>query len=642
MDIVPALCRLLFVLIALGAWTCCPAQDHAVDNTASRFRASLSEDERTWLKLHPVLQVGNGPDFQPFYAWNEEGRFIGPAADYLELLSRRTGLSFQVRRFADFPAALAALDGGQIQMVPTLTPTEERKQKYLFTGGYLHSPAVVITRTDLSRAALPSGFEHLRVAIERGHASRDLLHRAKPGAVLVEVDDTASALRAVSTGEADAYVGMLAVANYYMESLGLTNLQVRQRFDADLSAMGMAVHRDQPVLHAILRKAMLFVSDAESGGLLRRYLPNGSGVPGEAFGVTPAEQAWLRSHGPIRLGYDQAFYPLSYTDNRHQAEGYSIQLFRLLRDKAGLAVDEQAGPWTSVLDKAIRGEVDVLVAVANSAERRDKLIFVGPYLSSPTAIVTRSNYQQVWDLAEFSGRKLALIEDHFLINRIRSAYPGIRLVPVTSQEDALRMVAAGSADVAIGNLHAVNRLIQSRFLGKLYIAGHVPDGDSELYFGVSKNAPELANLLRRALDSVSTADIAAAKNRWLDTQYTPSLPISEITTFIGPPFAVLATLLLLTAYWTRRLKKELAFHQHGMTAMQARLRELETLTRDTAHELQPTLASLEQNTARMQEALAHDDRGATATLLGALRKDQARAANLIAALLAPTKGDTTK
>jgi ABC-type amino acid transport substrate-binding protein len=60
-----------------------------------------------------------------------------------------------------------------------------------------------------------------------------------------------------------------------------------------------------------------------------------------------------------------------------------------------------------VLKKAFGGDVDVLVAVANTPERREHLHFIGPYLSSPTAIVTRSNFQQVWDLASFTGRKLA-------------------------------------------------------------------------------------------------------------------------------------------------------------------------------------------------------------------------------------------
>ena len=342
--------------------------------------------------------------------------------------------------------------------------------------------------------------------------------------------------------------------------------------------------------------------------------------------MLPALTAWLRSHGPIRLGYDQAFYPISYTNKRHQAEGYSIQLFRLLRDKVGLAVDEVAGPWSSVLKQVSDGELDVLVAVAGSPERREKLNFVGPYLSTPTAIVTRSNYQQVWDLAGFSGRKLALIEDHFLINRIRSAYPSIKLVEVPSQEDALRLLAAGSADVAIGNLHAVNRLIQSRFLGQLYIAGDVPDGDSELYFGVSKRAPELAAILRRALDSISADEVSATRNRWLDTQYAHGVPVTEITTFFGPLFAVLVTLLVLTAYWTRRMKAELASRKLAEERLAAETRalraanaDLEAFADTASQTLRAPLQDLGSNTELLAAAVEAGDPDTTRRSLEHIR-----------------------
>lgn len=566
---------LLIAFLTLGAPARAGEAAGALDDEpASRFRASLSGEERAWLAGHPILSAGNGPDFQPFYAWQGNGQYGGPSADYLDLLGRRTGLRFRMRRFADFPATLRALREGRIDLIPTLTPTEARRKDLLFTGGYLHSPAIVVTRSGSAAPALPASFEGLRIAIETGHASAEVLRRTRPAALFVEFPDTAAALQAVASGEADAYVGMLAVAHYYLEQLGLSNLQVRQRFDADLSAMAIAVSRDTPLLHAILRKAMLFVSDAEGNALARRYLPAGTGIPGETFRLSGAEQAWLRSHGPVRMGYDQAFYPLSYTNSKHQAEGYSVELFRLLRDKAGLAVDESAGAWATVLKKTTGRELDVLVAVAATPARRDELILVGPYLSSPTVIVTRNDFQQAWDLADFAGRKLALLEEHFLAPRIRSAYPSIQLLEVPAQEDALRLVAAGAADVAIGNLYAVNRLIQSKFLGKLYIAGHVPDADSELYMGVSRAAPELAAILRRALDAVAPAEIASARNRWLDTRYTPAEPAGEIGRLVWPPLAALASLIVVSAYWRRRLAREKAARRAAFATPLARLAEI--------------------------------------------------------------------
>lgn len=589
-------CLLLFVATLLAGLPAIAAGNHrgASDwdgDPVTRFRASLSPAELNWLDAHPELRVGNGPDFQPFYAWRDT-RYTGPSADYLELLSRRTGLRFQIRRFDDFPTTLEALETGRIDLIPTLTPTEARRRQFLFTGGYLHSPPVIITRSGNGAVALPSNLEGVRIAIERGHASRELLTRSRPKAIFKDFATTADALRAVSTGEADAYVGMLAVAHYYIEQLGLTNLQVRQRFDADLSAMAMAVSRNQPVLLGILRKAMSFVSDDENRALVRRYLPPGDGIPGANFQLTGPEQAWLMAHGPIRMGYDQAFYPLSYTNHHHQAEGYSIELFRMLRDKAGLTVHEIAGPWSTMLSQAYRGEVDVLVAAANTPERRENLTFIGPYLSSPTVIITRNNFQQVWDLNPFAGRKLALLKDHFLLNRIHSAYPTIQLIEVPTQEDALSMVAAGAADVAIGNLNAVNRLIQSRFLGSLYIAGHVPDGDSELYFAVNKNEPELAAILRRTLDSVTPDDITAAKNRWLDTIYAPGqtpgpgLGLSRSQLAAGLVLIALATIALYVAFRERRTRR----------AAEARLTALTTVAQ-----------RLTDATQALQNALASDD-----------------------------------
>ena len=622
------LCLGMLLSLACGSALAATKAPNGLDDPVSRFRDSLNRDEIAWLTAHPELRVGNGPDFQPFYAWKDT-RYTGPSADYLDLLSRRTGLRFRLQRFADFPAVLNALQRGEIDLIPTLTPTETRRKKFLFTGGYLHSPAVVVTRSGASGLALPASFKGVRVAIEKGHASRDVLQRSKPAATFIEFADTEAALRAVSTGEADAYVGMLAVAHYYIEQLALANLQVRRRFDADLSAMALGVNQNQPQLHSILRKAMQFVSTDEGNALMRRYLPASTGIPGETFRLSDAEQAWLRSHGPVRMGYDQAFYPLSYTNPNHQAEGYSIELFHLLRDKAGLTVNETAGPWSTILGKAIDNDLDVLVATASTAERREQLLFVGPYLSTPTVIVTRSNFQQVWDLSGFAGRKLALLKDHFLINRIRSAYPSIQLVEVTTQEDALSLVAAGSADVAIGNLHAVNRLIQSRFLGALYIAGHVPDGDSELYLGISNKAPELAAILHRALDSLAPQEINAAKNRWLDTVYAPSLPRSSLIAQIGTALAALLLMLAGGIYGFTRLRRERRARQAAETRLAACRRAF-----DAAHQLKPVLQHLDEGASRVQQNLAAGDPDATAETLEHIRQDRRDIETLAAALLA--------
>ena len=110
------LCLGMLLSVASGGALAAPKPPNALDDPVSRFRDSLDRDEIAWLAAHPEIRVGNGPDFQPFYAWKGT-QYTGPSADYLDLLSRRTGLRFRLQRFADFPAVLNALQRGEIDLI---------------------------------------------------------------------------------------------------------------------------------------------------------------------------------------------------------------------------------------------------------------------------------------------------------------------------------------------------------------------------------------------------------------------------------------------------------------------------------------------------------------------------------------------
>jgi signal transduction histidine kinase len=388
--------------------------------------------------------------------------------------------------------------------------------------------------------------------------------------------------------------------------------------------MAMAVRTDNTALLGILRKAMAYVGVRAGADFLLRYQP--ARAASRPFSLSEAEQAWLLRHGPVRAGFDSAFFPLSYANPDGQADGYSIQLFRRLRDRAGLAVREVGGPWNEVLAQTMKGDLDVLVASARSPERTDGLLFVGPYLSAPTVIVTRQDRSQVWNLAELAGRKLALLDGHFLLRRIAQAHPEITLLPVGDQSDALEAVASGRADAAIGNLYAVNRLIQSRYLGRLFIAGHVPDGDSELYIAVNRRLPELAAILERALASLAPQDIVAAKNTWLDTVYRSGLSAREIAGTFLPLLGALTLLLAVSALWNARLGQEVARREAAQRALEAGARELaaaneqlELFAASAAHDLKAPLRHISGYAGRLGDAVAQEDRVASEQMLSRIR-----------------------
>jgi hypothetical protein len=56
---------------------------------------SLTEEERAWLRAHPVIRVVQDPGWPPVEFVDEHGQPSGMTGDYLTLIERRVGVSFQ-------------------------------------------------------------------------------------------------------------------------------------------------------------------------------------------------------------------------------------------------------------------------------------------------------------------------------------------------------------------------------------------------------------------------------------------------------------------------------------------------------------------------------------------------------------------
>jgi polar amino acid transport system substrate-binding protein len=110
-----------------------------------------------------------------------------------------------------------------------------------------------------------------RIAVERGYVTREYLNRDHSSLQQLLTEDTADALRAVSAGKADAYVGNLTMASYMIDKLGLGNLKVAAPtpYNNDLA---IGVRKDWPQLVAILDKALATISDEERRSIRQESL----------------------------------------------------------------------------------------------------------------------------------------------------------------------------------------------------------------------------------------------------------------------------------------------------------------------------------------------------------------------------------
>ena len=117
-----------------------------------------------------------------------------------------------------------------------------------------------------------SGLTGKSLAVPRGLVVQEQLARDYPDISLALFDSDEEALQAVATGQAEAYIGNLAVASHIIHSRGFTSLQVTAASPFGEQILSMGNRKDWPELTSIINKALASITEEEKTAIRNKYL----------------------------------------------------------------------------------------------------------------------------------------------------------------------------------------------------------------------------------------------------------------------------------------------------------------------------------------------------------------------------------
>ena len=97
---------LAILLLSLVVWT---TGSHAL---------TFTDNEQQWLKDHPELLLGIDTTWPPFEFRDQEGNYKGLAADYIQLISDRLGITFKPVAAPSWSEVLEQTKEGKIDLLP--------------------------------------------------------------------------------------------------------------------------------------------------------------------------------------------------------------------------------------------------------------------------------------------------------------------------------------------------------------------------------------------------------------------------------------------------------------------------------------------------------------------------------------------
>lgn len=284
--------------------------------------------------------------------------------------------------------------------------------------------------------------------------------------------------------------------------------------------------------------------------------------------LTQEEQNFIRDHPVIHLGVDPTFVPYEFIDTDGQYKGIAADYIALICEMTGLQMKVEKGlTWTEAYEKAVKGELDVLPCVGETAERERYFLFSDSYFTFQRAVFINEDTKDIKSFNNLSGKTVA-VQMNSSHHSYMKQFTDIKLSLYPTVESALRAVSNGVEVAFVGNFATSSYLAKSLGISNLkYIPIKAAEGDQSqsLRFAVRKDWPELVSIINKALASITKQQQTEINNKWIDVE--GAVDYSYVLRVIGIAGLTLLAVLLVSYFWIIRLRKEIAMRKKAQEEM---------------------------------------------------------------------------
>lgn len=492
----------LVLLLVFTLLICCPPQAHALELTA---------EEQTWIEDNPTIYLGSDYAWPPYDFIDASGQHSGISADFMALISEKTGLNIQVRSGV-WSEVMAQMKAGELDGLACAMKTPERESFLHFSTPYTRMPLAVVVQSDRSDIRTFDDLKGHTIAVNKGSYLHEWFSTHHPDHQLYLTTSNSDSLDAVSFSQADAYVGNVGVTTYLINEKYLTNLKIVDKLDELQTETSVAIDINQPILASIIQKALDAVTPEERKRV-NQYWFNASRA--QLIDLSPDEQAWIRAHPVVNAGGLKDWAPYDFINADQRYSGIIADYLALISRRTGLKFETTLDEWDINLHRLQDKQLDLLPGAYKTAEREAYALFSDAYFDILDYFFVHRDLK-LETLADLAGKTVAIPKGYAQAERIRQHFPEIKVLEVASFSASIDAVLQGKAQLLYDGYPAV-----AYALAKQGITDIVPfrstrgQGLNTLHMMTRDDYPQLASIIQKALNSISQAEKQAIYQTWV-------------------------------------------------------------------------------------------------------------------------------
>ncbi len=563
------------ILACTSAWAQLPA---STPPTTDLPPLALSADERAWLDAHPVIRVGVDPAYAPYAFFGSDGQPAGIASEITALVAQQLGVRFEPVPHLSWPEILEAARLRELDLITTVNRRPEREAYLAFSQQYLATPTVIMTRDDAVPLRGAAALHGQSVALVKSYSSTQAFQKQVPGAVPLFVDTPLEGLLAVSSGKAEAYVGVIGINTYLASQNGLSNLKVNAVLDPD-NGQRLAVRSDWAPLVPMLDKALASIPPERIRRIFERWVPISiDQLIAPSTAMTPETLEILSKLPHLRVGVLSNRPPFDFFNQQGRHVGVSEDTLDLIRQRTGIQTRAVVADSMSELMRLYQqGDIDLIAAVNSATPAAPLGDLTEPYFSSALGVFVPRGEVFLGNVKALLDSRVAVSGEGYA-NEVLSGFPRVVRVPHASIAEAAQTVLNRDADYLVAETSSALRSIEEAGMQGLSYAGPLADRPMKLHFAVHPRFATLRPILNAALAGISSEEAARIRRHWVGANVETGIAPRQVLAW-GLLLAAFASIGYLVFYWhNRSLRHEITLRtqvSHQLAVAQSERDEAE-------------------------------------------------------------------
>lgn len=184
--------------------------------------------------------------------------------------------------------------------------------------------------------------------------------------------------------------------------------------------------------------------------------------------LSKEEINWIKENPIVKVGVDEDWPPFDYINSDFNHSGISSEYLKIISEKTGLKFEIYANSWHKVMEKIKNKELDILACAAKTPQREEFLEFTNPYLSLDIVVAGKKGIV-LNSFEDVKNYRIVVQKSDYVYEILSKRFPNVEFVFVESNEDALKYISYGKADLYIDKLATISYFIEKDLLTNLEI-----------------------------------------------------------------------------------------------------------------------------------------------------------------------------